>query len=273
MVGAEREGRSPDVVMLDSVAMADPLSARDAGVRERLVEAARLAAVGRLLPSLAHQLSTPLASIALRAESLGRDPEAAAPSPARAERYLQAIVDDTGRCKELLGLMRDFARPPGDEREPVDLNVLCRGAARLVLHEAMRRQVEVRLDLADALPALVGQEVRLRGAVLSLILNAIDASPAGGRVTVGTSARPGETTVMVTDEGEGITEDNRRRLFEPFFSTRPRGLGVSLLACRAVAEAHGGTVDVESQPGQGSRFTLRFPEEPSGREGGDVPRT
>jgi signal transduction histidine kinase len=255
MVGAEREGRSPDVVMLDSVAMADPLSARDAGVRERLVEAARLAAVGRLLPSLAHQLSTPLASIALRAESLGRDPEAAAPSPARAERYLQAIVDDTGRCKELLGLMRDFARPPGDEREPVDLNVLCRGAARLVLHEAMRRQVEV------------------RGAVLSLILNAIDASPAGGRVTVGTSARPGETTVMVTDEGEGITEDNRRRLFEPFFSTRPRGLGVSLLACRAVAEAHGGTVDVESQPGQGSRFTLRFPEEPSGREGGDVPRT
>ena len=255
--------------------MSGPPSLLDAAVRERLVEAARLAAVGRLLPSLAHQLSTPLASIALRAESLGKAPEAAAPA-ARAERYLQAIVTDTERCKELLGVMRDFARPPGDEREPVDLNVVCRGAARLVLHEAMRRQIEIEVELADALPALVGQEPRLRGAVLWLVLNAIDASPAGGRVTVETSAPVGEIAVAVADEGEGIGEDDRACLFEPFFSTRPRGLGVSLMACRVVAEAHGGTVEVETRPGRGSRFTLRFPApgpEPVGPEGGDVPRT
>ena len=256
--------------------MSDPPSLRDAAVRERLVEAARLAAVGRLLPSLAHQLSTPLASIALRAESLGKAPEAAAPSAGRAERYLQAIVTDTERCKELLGVMRDFARPPGAEREPVDLNAVCRGAARLVLHEAMCRQIEVEVELADALPALVGQEPRLRGAVLWLVLNAIDASPTGGRVTVETSAPAGEIAVAVGDEGEGIGEGDRARLFEPFFSTRPRGLGVSLMACRVVAEAHGGTVEVETRPGRGSRFTLRFPApgpEPVGPEGGDVPRT
>jgi signal transduction histidine kinase len=247
----------------------------DAGVRERLVETARLAAVGRLLPSLAHQLSTPLASIALRAESLGKAPDAAAPSGERTERYLQAIVADTERCKELLAAMRDFARPPVEGREPVDLNAVCRGVALLVLHEAMRRQVEVRLDLADTLPSLVGQEVRLRGAVLGLVLNAIDASPVGGRVTVETRSDMGEVVVALSDEGEGIAEDDRAHLFEPFFSTRPRGLGVSLMACRVVADAHGGTVEVETRPGRGSRFTLRLPSpgaEPAVREGGDVPR-
>jgi signal transduction histidine kinase len=255
--------------------MSDSLGPFDAAVRERLIEAARLAAVGRLLPSLAHQLSTPLASIALRAESLERAGGEAATPPERTARYLQAIVADSERCKELLGLMRDFARPPGDGREPVDLNAVCRGAAGLVLHEGMRRQVEIQLDLADPLTPLVGQQARLRGAVLWLVLNAIDASPAGGRVTVQTSAHAGEIAVAVADEGAGVVEADRPRLFEPFFSTRPGGLGVSLMACRLVTEAYGGTVEVETRPERGSRFTLRFPvqgREPVGHEGGDVPR-
>jgi two-component system NtrC family sensor kinase len=256
--------------------MSGPPNPADAGMRERLVEAARLAAVGRLLPSLVHQLSTPLASIALRAESLGKAPEAAALPGERAERYLRAIIADTERCKELLAVMRDFARPAADGRGPVDLNAVCRGAARLVLHEAMRRQIEVRADLADGLPPLVGQEARLGGAVLWLLLNAIDASPTGARVTIETSAEAGEVLVAVSDEGEGVAEGHRARLFEPFFSTRPRGLGVSLMACRVVAEAHGGTVEVETRAGPGARFTLKLPApgpERHPREGSDVPRS
>jgi signal transduction histidine kinase len=251
--------------------MPEPPSPLDGVARERMVEAARLAAVGRLLPSLAHQLSTPLASIALRAESLGKAHDADVAPSDRVERYLQAIVTDTGRCKELLGLMRDFARPSGEGREPVDLNAVCRGAARLVLHEAMRRQVEVQLGLTEDLPPVVGLETDLRGAVLGMVLNAIDASPAGGRVTVETRSPAGRVAVSVSDEGEGIAESDRPRLFEPFFSTRPRGLGLSLMACRVVAEAHGGSVEVDTPPGRGSRFTLRLPASPGGaREKGDV---
>jgi signal transduction histidine kinase len=251
--------------------MPEPPSPLEGVARERLVEAARLAAVGRLLPSLAHQLSTPLASIALRAESLGKAREEDAPPSDRVERYLQAIVTDTGRCQELLGLMREFARPPVDGREPVDLNAVCRGAARLVLHEAMRRQVEVQLGLAEDLPPVVGREADLRGAVLGMVLNAIDASSTGGRVTVETRSAAGRVAVMVSDEGEGIAESDRPRLFEPFFSTRPRGLGLGLMACRVVAEAHGGSVEVDTQPGRGSRFTLRLPHSPGvAREKGDV---
>jgi two-component system sensor histidine kinase FlrB len=244
----------------------------DGAVRERLVEAARLAAVGRLVPSLAHQLATPLAAIALRAESLAKAPGSAAPA-GRAERYLQAMVDDTESCKELLGLIRDFARPPGDNG-PVDMNAACRGAARLVLHEAMRRQVEVALDLAEALPAPVGDEVRLRSAVLWLVLNAIDASPAAASVTLQTRAAGDGVSVAVADEGDGVDERERERLFEPFSSRTPGRLGVSLMACRMVAEAHGGTVDVEARPPRGSRFTLRLPlpaRLASRREGGVGP--
>jgi signal transduction histidine kinase len=251
--------------------MAESPDPHDAAVRGRLVEAARLAAIGRLLPSLAHQLSTPLASIALRAESLAKPAEAGAPA-GRSERYLQAIVADTGRCKELLGLMRDFARPPDGGGEPVDLNAVCRGAARVVAHEAMRRQVEVAVEAEDELPKVAADEVRLRGAVLGLVLEAVDASPAGGRVTVETRVDEGAVVVAVTDQGEPVAEQDRERLFEPFSSARPGRLGLGLMACRAVAEAHGGTVEVEAPPGGGSRLTLRLPpprSEAAPREGGD----
>jgi signal transduction histidine kinase len=230
----------------------------DAAVRERLVEAARLAAVGRLVPSLAHQLSTPLASISLRAESLAKVPGEAGAPAGRAERYLRAMIDDTERCKELLGVIRDFARPPG-ERGPADMNAACRGAARLVLHEALRRQIDVRTELADALPVLVGDEVRLRSAVLWLVLNGIDASPAAGTVTLRTRSAAGTVLVDVVDEGEGFDERERARLFEPFSSRRAGGVGVSLMACRIVAEAHGGAVEAEARPPRGSCFTLRLP--------------
>jgi signal transduction histidine kinase len=255
--------------------MPDPPGPSVAAARERLVEAARLAAVGRLLPSLAHQLSTPLASIALRAESLGKEADAAGAPPGRAARYLQAILDDTGRCKELLGVMREFARPPAGAREPVDLNALCRDAARLVAHEAMRRQVEVAVEAEGDPPAVPGDEVRLRGAVLGLVLDAIDASPAGGRVTVETRVDEAAVLVTVTDQGEPLPADARERLFEPFSSARPGGLGLGLMACRAVAEAHGGTVEADAPPGGGSRLTLRLParrDEAAPREGDDGPR-
>ena len=136
----------------------------------------------------------------------------------------------------------------------------------------MRRQIEVGLELAEALPPVVGHEARIRAAVLALVLNAIDASPPAGRVTLATSATPGEVALAVADDGDGISEADRARLFEPFFSTRPQGLGLGLVACRAVAEAQGGSVEFGARPGRGSCFTLRLPlasREPVRQEGRD----
>ncbi len=101
------------------------------------------------------------------------------------------------------------------------MNALCRGAAALVLHEAMRRQIEVQLDLDEALPVTRGCEGRLGQAVLSLLMNALDASPAAGRVVLETRVDPpGQVAVTVTDEGPGVSDDVRLRLFERCRSRR-----------------------------------------------------
>jgi C4-dicarboxylate-specific signal transduction histidine kinase len=231
--------------------------------RARLLEAARLASVGRLVPAVAHQLATPLASIALRAESLEGDLHGSGGAVPRdkLERYLRAISAETLRCKELLAALRVFARAPDPAFGEVDVNALCRGAAALVLHESMRRQIEVQLDLDEALPVVQGSEGRLGQAVLSLLMNGLDASPATGRVVLQTRVeRPGQIAVTVTDEGPGVPDDVRLRLFGDVFSTQPpdRGLGLGLFACRVIAEQHGGSIECATGHGRGGRFVLRI---------------
>jgi signal transduction histidine kinase len=180
----------------------------DDGDRERLVEAARLAGIGRLVPSVAHQLSTPLAAISLRAESLG--------------------------------------------------------AIRLVHHEAMRRQVKVKDRLAESLVPVSGEETHLGQVVVALLLNAVAASPDGGVVTVETIAEGEAVTVAVTDQGPGVPASVEERLFEPFVSSRPPpgGVGLGLMACQAIAGAHGGAISRGPAAGGGTRFALTLPRRP-----------
>jgi signal transduction histidine kinase len=229
----------------------------------RLLEAARLANVGRLVPSFAHQVSTPLAAIALRAESLERalaDPERPAP-PDKLRRYLQAIAAETQRCKQLLSTFQEFARRPEPLPGPVMIQPLCRSAVVLLEHEAMRRQVELGLELGDDLPVVRGRTVWLGQALLSLLLNAIEASPSGASVRLAAQAVEGDVVLSVSDEGQGVSEQIRTRLFEPLTSTSPpdAAAGLGLMACRAIAEAHGGSVTWRPLAPRGSRFDLRLP--------------
>lgn len=234
--------------------------------RQRLLEAARLASVGRLVPSFAHELSTPLAAIALRVESLARSAEepGGAQTLERVHRYLQAVREDTERCKVVLRDLHAFARQADPLARLLDLNAVCEAVSRLVRHEAMRRRVEVSLVLAGSLPTITGQEGRIVQAVVALALNALDASQAGGRVVLETQAEPdGCVTLSVSDDGEGIPDAVAARLGEPFVSTRSpeTGSGLGLMASRSIAAAHGGTLTWESRSGRGARFVLRLPVE------------
>jgi two-component system NtrC family sensor kinase len=239
-------------------------------VRQRLLEAARLASVGRLVPSFAHELSTPLAAIALRVESLARTAEepGGAQSLEKVHRYLQAVREDTERCKVVLRDLHAFARRPDPNPRLLDLNALCEAVARLVRHEAMRRRVELSLALAPGLPTVTGQEGRIAQALVALVLNALDASPAGGQVGLETRAEAdGQIAVVVSDEGEGIPAEIEARLGEPFVSSRSpeSGSGLALMAARGIAVAHGGTLTWANRPGRGSRFVLRLPVVDGGR--------
>jgi hypothetical protein len=234
---------------------------------ERLMEAARLATLGRLVRSFVHGLSTPLAAIALRAESLERlmaagETASTAAGADKASRYLRAMADECQRCRDLLATVREFAGRPETATSAVDLAALCRSVARLVADEAMRRQVEVEVAVVSpTLPPLPAQRHLLGHAVLSLVLNAIDANPPGGKVRIEVRGGVDETSVAVEDEGSGVAESVRERLFAPFASSRPPadGQGLGLAACRAIAERHGGSIESSPRPGRGSRFVLRLP--------------
>lgn len=242
--------------------------------RERLLEAARLANVGRLVPSLAHELSTPLAAIALRAESLAgaiNDPQRKAPAD-RLARYLQAIGEETERCKVLLATLREFARRPETTHGLVELAPLCRAAVRLVHHEAMRRQLKLRVELQEPLPAIRGDSVRIGQALLSLLLNAIDASPAGAAVVLAAAADSSGVLLSVADEGQGLSEAARGRLYEPLASTHPPDCapGLGLMACRAIAEAHGGSISFAAGGNPGCRVELRLASRQGAQRSGDA---
>ncbi|MFN8095308.1 MAG: HAMP domain-containing sensor histidine kinase [Vicinamibacteria bacterium] len=237
---------------------------------ERLVEAARLAAVGRLVASVVHQMSTPLAAISLRAESLEQSLQSGAAPGDRALRYSRAIFEEAGRCRQIMTAMREFGGPLDRREELVDVPALCRSAALLAKDEAARRQIQIELKADSPVGPVRGVKTRLGQAVLALLLNALDASPAGEQVTLEVTAAGDSVLVTVADRGHGLSDAARALLFEPFASTRPPegGLGLGLLACRAVAEAHGGSVEAAGEA-QGSRFLLRLPL--AARRGAEVP--
>jgi signal transduction histidine kinase len=232
-----------------------------------LLEAARLAEVGRLVASVIHDVSTPLASVALRAESLLHTlEEGGAQPPASTERfprYLRSILDDAFRCKDGLARLSTLTRAPGPIEGVVNLNALCGDILALFQYDAMRHQIRTQLVTAPTTIAVGGRDARLPHALAALVRNAIEASPPGGRVVVETRvAGAGFAAVSVTDDGPGVPAEARDRLFDPFFTTKPPGrgrAGLGLTLCQDIVRALGGEVSVESEPGRGTRLTLRLP--------------
>lgn len=226
---------------------------------ERVIDLAHLAHIGRLAASVAHEISTPLASITLRAESLSRnarDPRLHAVDAFKNfPRYLKSIEEEALRCKEILSRLMDFARPPAEEWGPVDLNRLAERAGHLLRHEMMRRRVSLEFHPEPDLPHPEAREGRLGQAILALLLGALDASDEGGTVTLETARHaPEAVTVRVTHQGTGQAADAPEASLLP---TVGPGLGLSI--CRVVASAHGGEIAEERGPARGGRVALVLP--------------
>ena len=230
-----------------------------------LMEVARLADIGRLVGIVAHELGTPLASIALRAQSLGqqaKDPRLVALEPfARFPRYLKTIEEETFRCKEILSNLSDFARAGSAVPRAEDVGEIARRVAALLRHDALRRQVTVEVRAETDAPLVRGDTARLGQAVLALVRNALEASRPGNRVTVVVRRSPaGGCELVVTDQGHGVPPELAERVFEPFFTTRgPGWAGLGLTLCQAIARSLGGEIRFESLPDRGSEFVLSLP--------------
>ena len=238
--------------------------------QQRLQQAARLADIGQLAAGVAHEINTPLASIALRAESLLRT----AQEPALADheafknfpRYLKTIEEETYRCKKIIRALLEFSSSRKPETRPTDLNALAERAADLVGHQMKLKQVSLALRLEPGLAPVLADDGQLRQVLLALLMNALDATRAGGHIEVETALGAAGTAVLaVRDDGEGIPSEARDKIFSPFFTTKPfgQGTGLGLAICHGIVASHGGTIQVESETGRGTRIAVVLPAQPA----------
>jgi PAS domain S-box-containing protein len=226
--------------------------------QEALLRAERLALAGRLGASLAHEINNPLqaviGSLGLAEEMLEDDAEV--------RRYLVLAMEELERAASIVTQLRDLSREPkAIEAKPADLNALVEKVLLLTRKDCLNRGVEVAWSPDAELPAVSLASERMRQVFLNLVLNAVEAMPEGGRLHVSTSPtrEPRGARVIFADTGDGIEPDRVPRIFEPFHSSRPEGLGLGLYISRNIVEEHGGQIDVESQVGAGTTFTIWLP--------------
>jgi two-component system NtrC family sensor kinase len=233
-------------------------------IQEQLARSRRLATIGQLAAGVAHEINNPLAAITTCAEATLRDlrarPEAEAlAAEGRWDYYLEEIVRQALRCKEITRGLLALARQRRARREPVELNALAEQAARLFEQRAPGVVFELRLDASVG--EVATDEAMVRQVLDNLLSNALDAVADGGRVSVTTRPDGGRVAVEIADDGPGIAPDTLARIFDPFFTTKDpgRGSGLGLAISLTLAEALGGSLTAESKPGAGSRFRLWLP--------------
>jgi signal transduction histidine kinase len=225
--------------------------------REReLLRSEQLAAVGQLAAGVAHEVRNPLASIKLLVGAALK----ARPPRSLSTEDLQVIHDQVGRLESRVQALLDFARPPETLKRPCDLGQVVRRSLDLVQARMRQQNVRQELDLSDEAATVLGDPDQLTTVVVNLFLNALDAMPAGGRLTVRLrDDPPGTVRLSVLDTGPGIDPALIGRLFTPFTSTKPTGTGLGLSICRRVVREHGGALIGENIPEGGACFVMTLP--------------
>ena len=236
---------------------------------DRFSQAEKLAAVGTLAAGIMHEINNPLATIAACAESLelsGAD----APAPLRDG--LRLIQSEVRRCKGITDSLLDFSRPKSGDKTLVDVNATVERTLFILKHHARFKKLTVTLDLDRSIGAVVlANEEQLVQVFMALLINAMDAMREQGTVELRTRWGPDAATVLaeVVDHGEGIRGADLPKIFEPFFTTKApgRGTGLGLSICYAIIAEHGGRIEVDSTPGEGSVFRIVLPRADERREG------
>ena len=236
-------------------------------MQRRLSHAERLALSGQVMAEVAHEVGTPLHSVAGHLELLRRDlpPTVLTDDVARRLAVIEAQVT---RVIEIIARFLDATRRVPGESSAVDLNDLARDTAVLVRPGLASAGLGLDVHAEPALPLVRGQRDQLQQVILNLLTNAIDATPSGGRVEVTTLARPaqGEVEIAIADSGHGIAATDRKHIFDPFFSTKEagRGTGLGLFITAEIVREHKGRIEIESDEGRGSTFRVILPAVESG---------
>jgi signal transduction histidine kinase len=232
----------------------------------QLLQAERMAAIGEVVAAVAHGIRNPLANIRASAQVAGFECGACPEKPAT-PRHLANIMSEVDRLEGRLKELLQFVRPAERQITPVDLNALLRAALQMMAGRLGKAHVKVEERPAAALPSVLGDAMLIEQVLLSLLGNAVEATPEGGTVTLSTGTMRHDTGALqvfaeVQDTGVGIPTEQIPRIFEPFYTTKAQGTGLGLAIARKYTEAHGGTISVQSRPGEGSTFRVMFPARP-----------
>jgi signal transduction histidine kinase len=225
---------------------------------ERLQQTEKLAAVGQLAAGIAHELNTPLASIAGYAEELS---EIAKGNGRQVEEYTGVIRSQTERCKAITQSLLNFARKNEIRVGPVDVNSLLVEAVDYLRFKKNAPKLEIETDLEPGLPAVQADAGQLLQVFLSLLINGADAIEGGGTLSVRSRSGKDAVRVVVADTGCGIPEENLKKVFEPFFTTKApgQGTGLGLSLSYGIVRQLGGTIDLRSKVGEGTEVHVTLP--------------
>lgn len=224
-------------------------------LRDELRRSERLAALGKLLAGVAHEVRNPLAAIRSTVQLWQRMPDRT-----RTPESLAAVIGAVDRLNETVTQLLQFSRADGTLRQPVDVNRLVLDTLELFAVRAAEQRVELRTELSADLPAIAAADTALRQVFVNLVKNAFDAMPQGGWLQVSTRAAPAQGVQLeFADSGEGIAAEAAAHLFEPFFTTRPQGTGLGLAICREIIVQHNGTIELVPGAEQGATFRIVLP--------------
>jgi signal transduction histidine kinase len=233
--------------------------------------AARASYVGLLASGLAHEIRNPLNAMSMNLQMLEEELQLL-PETAESD-WAEMLETNKVEIKRLESLVNNFlayARPARPRFEPHDLNAVVESVARFLEADFRQGEVELRTSTEPLLPPVEIDETQFKQALMNLLVNAGQVLTGGGVVTVRTRAGgAGEVVLEVEDNGPGIAPEIRERIFEVFYSSRGGGTGLGLPIARQIVERHGGTIEMESEPGEGTTFRIRLPRRQEGSGGED----
>jgi two-component system NtrC family sensor kinase len=242
--------------------MVDAIEERDRRLREQaertILKSEKLASIGRLASGIAHEINNPLTGVLTYGSLLLKDLKGT-----KHEEDLKVIREETLRCRTIVRGILDFAREEKPETVEADVNAIIEESLKILEKHVHFHNIEIVKALDPAVPPIRANAGEIRSVINNLAMNAADAMPHGGRLTIatGTEDISGMVVITVTDTGVGISPENLGKIFDPFFTTKEKGkgTGLGLAMVYGVISRHGGAIDVRSEVGQGAEFTIRLP--------------
>jgi signal transduction histidine kinase len=223
-----------------------------------LAQAEKLAAIGKLAAGIAHEINNPLTNISLNIELLKKELQSGTTPEAGVEKRFAAIERNIDRASRIARELLHFSRRKEDALVPVNLNEVISGT--LTLLGTKRHNYRIETKLLPLLPVMAVQ-VKIEEVLLNILLNAMDASPPGGLITLGTRCQGGEVIIEITDQGAGIAPEHLNKAMEPFYTTKDvgQGTGLGLSVCYSIMELFRGRIELNSTVGIGTTILLIFP--------------